>query len=393
MITVETTRAQLAIGRNSLAYDPTARVFLALVGVAPVVGQFLSETGATIGARFTIAGENFYTAWAGVTAGGSSTDPVFLITYLRAEDHSKYARFVRYRGGNPSVSEPIALGNVGDEWGHSEKGQSIWTGTAFVVGTRVPAPNFPTVQLQRITIDGSVSAPVDIGDHADYYGSPALALGAGGVGLAIGFQAGLPNYTGGTYGRLFNADTLQPIGSMLRLSAGANENQSVTYETHAGVFLASWLQGEPSGAVIRLKTVGRDGAIGAAVDVVGPHGTDAGSNTIAYNRATETTLLATKTGPAELFLVELGDDGRPIGPWAFVTDWDGRSLDYSTNVVANPRNGSWLATATQPSALSLAVVQGQAIALDAAGVDLDLFPIAVGAMVLAGIYLLRENVL
>ena len=342
------------MSRNSVAYDPINQVYLVIVSRPPVAARFLNKNGVQIGPDFPIALEGGYTAWASIAFGGPPNDPVFLVTYTLADLNlnPKYGRLVRYvNGGAPSISGPIFLANSTSEWVHSEKGQNVWTGTKFIVGTRVmpPGSTLPTFQINSLDLNGAVSAAVNLGDGNDYYGSPSLACATNGVCMADGFMAGINNgYTGGSYGRLFDMSSMTGLGGLFYLAAGMpNEDQEVVYQSHTGRFLAEWYRGT-GGGIIDTRLVNADGTMSALDLNRGFSGPGAGCNTLVYNPGTHTALLVSKNGPdATLFATELGDDGYPIngGNSLVVTGWDGQVLDYEPSIAANAVDGQWLVTA------------------------------------------------
>ena len=356
------------VSRNTLAFDPIHKVYLAIVSRPPVTGRFLDEHGVQIGSDFVIATEpGAFTAWASIAFGGPPNDPVFLVTYVVGDqvNNPKFGRLVRYGPGGASVGPAVFIANVASEWGHSEKAQNVWSGQNFIVGTRMPTGGpLPTFQVQTFDLNGGVSAPVNLGDGADYYGSPALACSTANVNtcMAVGFMAGYyTGYSGGSYGRLFNETTLAPTTSVFYLATGtANEDQQVVYQAHTGRFLTEWLRGA-AGGVIDTRLVNLDGSMSALDLARGFAGPGAGCNTICYNAATHTTLLGTKSGPAaELYVMELGDDGYPLNPanTLLITGWDGVVLDYETNIAANPGLGQWLVTAELANTTVFQLVQG-----------------------------------
>ncbi len=355
------------VARNNVAYDPVHQVYLVIVARPPVTGRFLDKNGVQIGPDFPIALEpDQYTAWASIAFGGPSNDPAFLVTYTLADLalNPKFGRLVRYVPGSaPTVSNASFITNATSEWLHSEKGQNVWNGQRFIVGTRVmPAGmSLSTFQVNSFEMNGAVSAPVILGDGADYYGSPAIACATNGTCLTVGFKAGInTGYSGGSYARLFDANTLAPRGNLFFLAAGKpNEDQAVVYQTHTGRFLTEWFRGT-DGGVIDTRVVATDGMMSALDLTKGFAGPGAGTNAIAYNPATQTTLLVTKDINATQIAIELGDDGYPLNTNNFVhiTNWDGVVLDYEPSIGVNPSTGQWLVTAQLIGATVAKLVQG-----------------------------------
>lgn len=367
--TAKTVTIPGATSHNNVAFDPVHKVYLIIPARPPVTGRFLDEQGVQIGSDFVIALEpgNPYTAWASIAIGGPPSDPVFLVTYTIADldQNPKYGRLVRYvPGGPPAVSAASKIANATSEWVHSEKAQNVWSGQRFIVGTRVvnPGATQPTFQVNSFGLNGVVSAPVDLGDGADYYGSPALACSGNGVCLAVGFMAGVSTgYSGGSYARRFDAATLAPLGNLFFLASGnPNENQAAVFQAHKNRFLTSWTRGS-GGGYIDTRLVNLDGSMSALDLSKGFSGPGAGNSIIAYNAGTQTTLLASKNGPAaSLFALELGDDGYPVNPAnaLLVTAWDGSVLDYETSLAANPGAGQWLVAAQLTGVSVGALIQG-----------------------------------
>ena len=337
--------------RNNVAYDSVNQVYLVIVTRPPVTGRFYDKNGNQIGSDFIIATEPGFAAWVSVAFGGPSWDPTFIVTYIKAEGlNPKFGRLVRYASGSANISAPSWIVDVGAEWVYSEKAQNVWNGQNFIVGSRVKNPGaaFPTLQVNLFGLNGFVSGGVDLGDGQDYYGSPAISCAANGTCLAVGYMAGIPSgYTGGSYGRLFDGASITPIGPQFALAAGLpNEDQGVVYQAHLGRFLTQWFRGGGPG-YIDTRIVGTDGSM-SALDLNRGIGPEAGTNQAAYNPATQTTLLLTKSVGATLWALELGDDGYPKNPnnWAMQTLWDWKVLDYHPSIGTNSVDGSWLVTWT-----------------------------------------------
>ena len=357
--------------RNNLAYDPISRVYLTTVsdGQMPIVGRWVDRTGLIGWAPdFIIAddidpntGELAFMGFFGITFGGPPNDPVFLVTYIVADNaaNTKYGRFVRYSNGAAIISGRFPITNVGSEWLASEKAQAFWNGERFVVGTRVMAPghSLPTPQVQLMDLAGNVTAPVVLGDGADFYGSPALSCAANGICIAIGFKAGIPTgYTGGTYSRRFNGASLAPLGSLVNLATNAqNEDQGVVYQTHTGHFLAQWWR---TGGYIDTRLIGTDGSM-SLLDLSRGIGPDSGDNAIAFNEGTHTSLLVTKRSDAALVVMELGDDGYPInGSQVVITAWDGAINAFYPSIASNNADRQWLVTSRLTAGTVGRIIQG-----------------------------------
>jgi hypothetical protein len=350
--------------RNNVAYDRVNQIYLVIVQRPPVTGRFYNKNGVQIGSDFEIATEGGFTAWVSVAAGGPANDPAFLVTYVNAAGNNpKTGRLIRYVPGSaPNISAPTFITDVGSEWLYSEKAQSVWNGQKFVVGSRVknPGASLPTFQVNLFDMNLGVSAPQDLGNGMDYYGSPALACAWNGVCLTVGFMAGIPTgFSGGSYARLFNGLTLAPQGNMFFLSSGMpNEDQGVVYQEHTGNFLTQWFRGGGPG-FIDTRLVGLNGTM-SSLDLTKGIGPGAGTNAAAYNSVTRTTLLLTKGTAAQLLAMELGDNGYPLNPgnWIELTPWDGAVLDYLPSIAANTVDGQWLMTWELNSGGSFRILAG-----------------------------------
>jgi hypothetical protein len=341
------------VRRNSLAYDRMNQVYLAIVGGGPITARFLTKSGAQIGADFPISFESGFVGWVSIAFGGPPSDPTFLVTYILADDvlNPKFGRFVRYvPGGAPTVSAAIHIADVTTAWYASEKAQQFWNGQHWVVGSRVLPPGWtlPTPQINLLYMNGFVSGALMLGDGLDHYGAPALSCAANGVCVAVGYMAGIPTgYSGGTFARRFDGATLAPLGNLFYPSSiGPNEDQGVVYQTHTGMFLAQWFRGGGAG-YIDTRRIGTDGSM-STLDLSRGIGPGAGTNAIAFNEVTQTSLLITKRAPdTALVVMELGDDGYPINAanTVVVTNWDGQVPDYWPSVAVNLADRQWLITA------------------------------------------------
>ena len=351
--------------RSNSAYDSINQVYLVIVQRPPVTGRFYNKFGQQIGSDFVISNEPGYVAWVSVAFGGPANDPGFLVTYVMAAGgNPKFGRLVRYVGGAPSVGPPSWIVDVTSEWVYQEKAQSVWNGQQFIVGSRVMNPGavFPTFQVNHFNMNGAVSLGVNLGDGLDYYGSPALACATNGTCLAVGYMAGVPTgYSGGWYGRRFDAASLAPLGPLAVLDSGVpNEDQGVVYVAHANRFLTEWFRGGGPG-VIQTRIVFTDGSM-APLDLNRGIGPEAGTNSVSYNPATQTTLLLMKSSGAALLAMELGDDGYPRNPGNILlqTPWDGLVLDYHPSIAADSADGRWLVSWTMQNGGFARLIQGNA---------------------------------
>ena len=362
------------IHRNNLAYDPVNQVYLAIVNTLPVTGRFLNRNGASIGGDFVISQEagSPYTGWVSISFGGPANDPTFLVTYIIADDvaNPKFARFVRYVGGAPAISGPIWIVDTTTAWFAGEKAQIAWNGARFIIGSRVVPPGWPqgTAQVTLLDMAGNISPPTYLGDGQDLFGAPALACAANNVCVAIGFMAGInTGYSGGTYARRFDALSLATIGGMFYPSPnGVNEDQGVVYQTHTGMFLAQWFRGGGPG-YIDTRRIGTDGSM-STLDLSRGIGPGAGTNAIAFNAGTLTTLLVTKRAPdTALVAMELGDNGYPVNPanTLVVVNWDNSVPDYWPSIAVNATDRQWLV-----SAILSAGTRGKLVSQGAGATDL-----------------------
>ncbi len=338
--------------RNNLAYDSVNQVYLAITSPQPVRGRFLNKNGAFITGEFPISNEAGYVGWVSIAFGGPGNDPTFLVTYVLADDvdNPKFARFVRFNGGAPTVTGPIHVANTGQAWFASEKAQTVWNGQRFVIGSRAqPAGwSFATPQLNLLDMAGNLTPPLFLGDNLDLYGAPAVSCAPNGICLVIGFMAGIPTgYSGGTYARLFNYTTMSPTSGLFFAATGVNnEDHGVVYQTHTGRFLAQWFRNS-GGGYIDTRLFGTDGWM-STLDLSKGVGPGAGTNAILFNEATLTSLLVTKRSPdTALVAMELGDDGYRVNAnnTVLVTAWDNQVPDYWPSIAVNIADRQWLVSA------------------------------------------------
>jgi len=353
-------------GVNSVAFDSVNQVYLVtLAGAGAVNAKFVSKTGAQIGNVFpiTVPNEAPYTGWVGVSFGGTATDPAFLVTYVATTGvrcvASKYGRLVRYRAGQALVGGANFITNVGCEWPSAEKAQAAWTGAQFVVGTRVASVAFPQPELRTVDLGGGVSGPVIIGDYLDYYGSPAIACASDGVCLVSGYANGIPfGGKGGTYARLINGSTLQPLTDMFYLDDHSSrmENQYVVFNSQTGQFLAAWWRA----GFVDTRVVTHEGALLPLRQSVFGGGA-AGDLALSYNAGTGKTILISKYVPADLYAVELDANGALANPnnLVLITRWDGIWPEYTPAIASNGADGQSLAIAVLNSGGRAAIIQGQ----------------------------------
>jgi hypothetical protein len=353
------------VRRNSLAYDSVNQVYLVIVNPQPVTGRFLNKNGAFITGEFQISTEPGYVGWVSIAFGGPVNDPTFLVTYVLADDvqNPKFARFVRFNGGAPTVSGPIHVADTTTAWFASEKAQTIWNGQRFVIGSRAQPPgwSFPTPQLNLLDMAGNLTPPLFLGDNLDLYGAPAVSCAPNGVCLVIGFMAGIPTgYSGGTYARRFDYTTMSPLGGLFFLATNnPNEDQGVVYQTHTGRFLAQWFRGGGPG-YIDTRLIGTDGWL-STLDLSQGIGPGAGTNAIVFNPGTLTSLLVTKRAPdTALVAWELGDDGRRVNPAnvVVVTPWDNQVPDFWPSIGLNAADRQWLVSAILATGTVGRMIQG-----------------------------------
>ena len=350
-------------GRNAVAYDSVNQVYLVTIGGHPITAQFYNKSGAPLGGAITISFDDpsGWTGWASVAFGGTSGDPTFLVTYTSAEagTHFKFSRLIRYNGGSPTISPRSSITHVGHEWFSSERAQSVWNGSRFVVGTRVNVSGvFPEPIVHHVDLAGNVTGGQLLGDGADYYGSPAMACAPSQVCMVLGFANGLPfGGMGGTYARRFNGGTLQPLGNMFYTDDHSSrmEDQGVVYMSHVSQFLAVWWRADFADT----RVINEDGSMGPINPSVGPH---AGDLVPAYNSSRQTVLLVTKVLGAHLHALELAANGLPANPGntVLVTNWDGVWPVYAPAVAANNADGQWLVVTRQTSG-------GRAVIVHASG--------------------------
>jgi hypothetical protein len=353
------------IRRNNLAYDSVNQVYLAIVSPQPVIGRFLNKNGAFITGEFPISAEPGFVGWVSIAFGGPANDPTFLVTYVLADDvqNPKFARFVRFNGGAPTVSGAIHIADTTTAWFASEKAQTIWNGQRFVIGSRAQPPgwSFATPQLNLLDMAGNLTPPLFLGDNLDLYGAPAVSCAPNGVCLVMGFMAGIPTgYSGGTYARRFDYTSMTPLGGLFFLATGVNnEDHGVVYQTHTGRFLAQWFRNS-GGGYIDTRLIGTDGWL-STLDLSKGIGPGAGTNAIAFNQGTLTSLLVTKRAPdTALVAMELGDDGYRVNPsnTIVVTPWDGSVPDFWPSIAVNTADRQWLVSAVLSAGTVGKMIQG-----------------------------------
>ncbi len=247
-------------GTNSVAFNEWSNVSLVVAGPngsEAGYGMFVGADGVNIGSGFLITDDygidGGFTGWYSVAAGGSSNDPVFLVTYLWATSTANIyhrARLIRYRPGQaPLISAPITLCNTNGRWFATELGRIAWDGDRFVTVTYVGITGgYPQPMLHHVDINGVVSDEVIVGDYLDFYGIPSVACAATEkVCLVTGFGGGYPfgpTSAGGSYIRLVNANNLQPITQMDYLETDhtvRSEDQAVVFNEASRQFLTTWL--------------------------------------------------------------------------------------------------------------------------------------------------------
>lgn len=368
--------ALVSAPRHDVAFDSRNQVFLVVAEGPPIRGQFLDKDGAPIGPLFNIAletppGSNTpYTSWATVTAGGTAEDPAFLVTYLQIIREAnpvivtKWGRLVRYLpNGQAAVSARSKIADSDTEWFAADRSRALWNGQQFIVGTRVKPPGalVPGVQLQHVDLSGVASAPQFLSDFSDFEAGPSLACASDGVCLAVGFASF--GGRGGSWARLFDANTLAPLGGRFYLDDHSSfmDSQNVVYSASAGKFITAWYRrGTNPASWVDFRTVAKDGTMGP-LDLSRSYGPGAGEVTLAYNPVSKTSLLISKFGgSADLMALELGDDGYPtsLNSALRVTPWDGKVLEYRPAVTVNTVTAEWMATFVLASRGNAARIRG-----------------------------------
>jgi hypothetical protein len=303
-------------GRHSLAVlGDTA---LLLLSQSPVAAQRLTLDGTPVGAPLAIAdAAEGFSGWSGVTAGGSA----WLVTYACDEGgrHTKYARIVSAAG---VVGRRLTLADVTHEWPHSDRAGAAWAGDRWIVGTRRRLTgDLPTPVLHVVYPDGRVVTGPDLGDGADYYGSPDVAV-SGDIGIVVGFRG-----SNGTYARRFNTTTLEPVGPMLELSDQSSRMEDQAVVATGDRFLVAWWRA----GVVDLRVVQRDGTLGGRRSAYGP---DAGDVVLVAHGTRPGALLTTRGPGAALCVAEVGVDGSPVSRLMPVAAWDGRWPAWQPSLAA-----------------------------------------------------------
>ena len=298
-------------GRNAVAFDSVNRVYLMIAAGFPIRGQFLDQNGNPVTGllQLTFSEDGDFAGAPTVTFGGPPNDPTFLVTFrsVRGSAHFRYGRLVRYRAGQaPDIGPAILIADLIGDWFATEKGQAVWNGNAFIVGTKIGG-GLTQPYLHFFHMNNVVTGGVHIGDWTDYQGSPSLTCSAS-VCMAAGYGGGYSWGTGGVvYSRRFDPNTLQPVGPLFHQDDHSSraDDPAVIFNSRTGLFLTAWWQS--SHALFR--KVSLDGTVGPLGQSFGP---GAGDIALRYNSATGTTLLATKWADrAELYAVELNDELVP----------------------------------------------------------------------------------
>lgn len=352
---VPVTLPVVAAGRNSVAFHAGLGLYLIAQTGSPIQGCLFDAAGKVVGSSFNITdGSEGFTGWVGVTAGGTGSDLCWLVTYTADSGgtQTKYARLVRRVDfSTVTVSAPFLITNVQDEWFASEKAQSVWdaTGGKFIVGTRkrVGTTN-PQPVIHAVALDGTVTGGTNLGDEADYYGSPAMALASDGTGVVVGYAGGIPaGKAGGTYVRRFNASTLAALGSMqyAALHTAALQDQAVVYSGTQFVLLW-WRDGH-----IDVRTMTVSGSLQATKsDLL--QTTDAGDVIAFYNAGSGSILLGTKMAGAAYHVLELDTEGDLVdgSNTVLISPWDGSWPEFTPAMGVDPsKTGSWLVVVRESS--------------------------------------------
>ena len=337
--------------RYDAAFNPTNNLYLITWDRPPVSAQLADANGVPFGPRVTIATEGssaVYTSWANVTTGGTAQDPAFLVTYVANEGKAsnKYARLVRVINGQISVGPRIFLATVGAEWFAANAARPFWDSDHFIVPTRIPTATYPGPLVHNIDLAGNIIGAMFLGDQLDYEGGPSLDCTPNHVCMMTGFAQGVPfGSKGGIWARLFNGQSLQPLGPVFYLDDHSTfmDTPTVVYNSKVGKFSALWYR--RTGNVVDFRQIGTDGSLGP-LDLTKSFGPGAGDLGYAYNAKTGTGVLVTKVGAtADLWALEIGDQGYPTGNNVLITPYDNSNWpSYSTSVTANASNGSWLVT-------------------------------------------------
>lgn len=346
--------AEIPAGRNSLAFDGT--VYLETLAGSPVRGRFISASGVALGAPFSIAGGNEgYTGWSTVTAGGSANDPMFLVTYLSTtgSGHTEFGRIVRYGSGTPTVTDRVPLGWIGIDSNGAEKASAAWTGTDWIVGIRLTGL-VPQPHVVRFSPNLGVSQPTPIGDGVNYQSWPGVACATTDACLAAGYGDIAPIF-GVIYSRLFRKSDFSGIGDVFYLDDHTSraDDPSVTFNKQINAFAATWYQNNYA----YLRTIDTIGNMSAHKLYRQDPGWGAGDLTIRYNDASRTSLLTVKGWGAGLYVVELDDTLSPKAAASLVVAWDGKWPSYNPAIAMDPISSRWLVATQQTGGMRGGLVQ------------------------------------
>jgi hypothetical protein len=353
-----------------VAFDSVNQVYLVVASSSPVYGRFVSVDGVPLGSSFVISAEAAGVGWPNVTFGAPSGDAVFLVTYLYGDSFAnpKRGRFVRYKGPNlsPDLGNVFTIVNVFGEWPDSDWSRNTFDGQQFIVSTRIASGLYPDTQLHHVDLAGNVTGGTFIGNPS-LDASANSVLDCNGLGTCMAFGTGWGINVGGTgasWGRIFDSTTLQPVGPYFQTDSGKGlmDAQQVTYNANVGKFHTIQVRQRAFADFLPVNTNGTYAAIDYTKSLYDSAG-GVGMTALAYNGSTKTSLFATKFGgAAELWVLELGDDGYPRNPnnWVKITGWDGKVPDYYDQLAADGANGRWLSVASLNAGALVTLIQGAA---------------------------------
>jgi FG-GAP-like repeat len=352
--------------RYDAAFNKLNNLYLITWDVSPVTARLVDASGTSVGPSVVIATEAAETHWATVAAGGTANDPVWLVTYQAvATPVLKYGRIVRVVNGSLSVGPRFVLADVSATWFANNAARSLWDGDRFIVTTRVAPPGLQAGPLvQQVDTAGNILGSVFMGDGLDFEGGPSIACSPDHICMMTGFAQGLslpPPFggKGGIWARLFNAQTLQALTGIFYLDSHGVQMDTpmVVFNPRVGKFSAAWYRSVAN--VVDFRQVGTDGSLGP-LDLAKSLGPGAGDLGMEYNPTTGTALLVTKLGSeANLYGVEIGDQGYPIGSPLLIAVYDNKGWPtYSVGMTANSTNSSWLVALMQSSGGYIATVRG-----------------------------------
>jgi hypothetical protein len=349
-----------AFVRFDAAFDSTNRVYFVVWGTqlaGPVNGLFLSEAGVALGAPFAVSDGAQQSGWARIIY--SAQQGKFLVSYtkiLGTNQHQKFARFLAYAGGaaatlGPEIPLDSWVGNAGTETGLA---YSVPAGRFFVTWWHYNG-SFPASYVATLDPSGGVLGAYMLTNPSDGQSDPEIACDPSTRRcLVVGWSWGA--FSGGKtaiWGRFIDDATGAPQGadSFYLPAGGYLEDPTITFSSAGNRYLVAYASsGQLFGNSVDAPTGTFSGAYGFLVSsaaTVALDGGGYGMPTLAYNSATQTTLLSSTPWMGYPAAQEISTAGVPIaGALDFVPDAGGPN-DYDlrnkyTIPVANAASSQFL---------------------------------------------------